>query len=461
MNNPPTFVAATTCKGRLQHIKQTLPKNLKDAAHCDNFKFVVLDYGDKDGLLDYLRSEHMADIESGKLTVYSYPCEGPFHVAHAKNIAARCAIREGADILVTVDADNFINPLFTDFLNNAFQYKSKIPGFYICPDFTLIHSLPHGPLRPLRGYAGRLAIRAMDFIKMGGYDETFDTWHGEDMDLIARMIKIGYAERHFDNRFLGVIPHGTEVRFREYPHAVQYENKKEIENINARKETLVNYGKFGLGRVYRNFSDMPVELETIPTRVFGIGMHKTATSSLHAAFQILGFDSFHWGAGEAPKIWHEMETNGVSPTLEAWYALSDLPIPLLYQKLDKAYPGSKFVLTVRDEKMWLKSVERLWSYRYNSTRRLWDIYPFSNKIHSVLYGQTRFDPVVFLERYRRHNREVQEHFRDRPNDLLTVSMDGGGDWDALCQFLGVPVPTVPYPAHNITPEIDIDSGFDY
>jgi hypothetical protein len=314
---------------------------------------------------------------------------------------------------------------------------------------VLIQSLPHGPSRPQRGYAGRLAIRAQDFVKMGGYDETFSTWRGEDIDLVCRLRRLGYAMRHIDNRYLNTIAHSGDVRFKEYPEARQYERKEEFKIIDSRTETVVNYGKFGLGSVYRDFAPEPIELAPVPTRIFGIGMHRTATTSLHAAFQILGFDSFHWGEGEAPLIWDEMTSLGRSKTLERWYALSDLPIPLLYQKLDQVYPGSKFILTVRNEDDWLKSVERLWSYEYNPTRHLWDVYPFSNRIHTELYGQQTFDAAVFLDRYRRHNAEVREYFRQRPDDLLVMDIDAGSKWRNLCGFLAVPTPTVPYP--NQTP----------
>src|ERR1700722_18021784 len=137
----------------------------------------------------------------------------------------------------------------------------------------------------------------------------------------------------------------------------------------------------------------------------------------------MGFSSFHWGAGEAPRIWQEMNPRGRSATLEQWYALSDLPIPLLYEKLDRAYPGSKFILTVRNEADWVKSVERLWDPRFNSTRWIWDAYPFSNRIHKILYGQKHFDPSRMLATYRWHNESVREYFQDRPGDLLEMDMD--------------------------------------
>ena len=127
---------------------------------------------------------------------------------------------------------------------------------------------------------------------------------------------------------------------------------------------------------------------------------------------------------------------------------TNLPIPLLYQQLDKAYPGSKFILTVRDESDWLRSVERLWDRRYNPTRWVWDVYPFSNHIHTVLYGQKDFNAEVFLARYRRHNAEVMEFFKSRPDDLLILDTPAGDGWEELCKFLGRPIPGTPFPCNN-------------
>ena len=95
---------ATTCKGRALHVKETLPRNLADNPGSLS-RFLILNYGSQDDLLDYLISNHKADLKSGKLILYSYATNGKFAIAHAKNLAARLAIREGAEILVTLDAE--------------------------------------------------------------------------------------------------------------------------------------------------------------------------------------------------------------------------------------------------------------------------------------------------------------------------------------------------------------------
>lgn len=450
----PLIAYCTTCKGRTQHLKQTLPQNLADNPDAI---FVVLDYNSDDDMQQYLWDSHRADIQSGHLCFYSYSNGGKWLISHAKNMAVRCAILEGADIVCTLDADNFTGPRLTEFITDHFNRPRTKPETFLYPDFYAISQMPWTeelPLdqkRPRRGFAGRLAVWSDVFVKMGGYDEVYQIWGSEDIDMLGRMKRVGYTGEHFKTENLHVIPHGPEVRFKEYPEAEHNQGKWHAKQIGARTETVVNGGNFGCGAVYRHdgyHEPERIELKPLPSRIFGIGMQRTGTSSLHEAFQILGFDAFHWGEGEAPLIWYEMQALGRSKTLERWFCFSDNPFPLMYEQLDKAYPGSKFILTIRNEKDWLRSVERLWSYEDNPNRGLWDIYPFSNTIHTAIYGQKDFDKAVFLERYRRHNAEVIEYFISRPNDLLILDMDKGHGWVELCKFLGCWVPQCGYPRKN-------------
>jgi hypothetical protein len=180
-------------------------------------------------------------------------------------------------------------------------------------------------------------------------------------------------------------------------------------------------------------------------------MHKTTTTSLHTALGILGFDSIHWKTAHwAKSVYLEMIGQGRSHNIEKHYAACDLPITILYKELDKAYPGSKFILTVKDEGKWLADVRDHWGYDTNKFRFTWDKDPFSHKLHQVIYGQRHFDADVFLGRYRQHNVEVIEYFRERPKDLLIMNMDAYPDnplapWYRLCRFLHAPVPDKPYP----------------
>jgi len=142
---------------------------------------------------------------------------------------------------------------------------------------------------------------------------------------------------------------------------------------------------------------------------------------------------------------------GRSEVIDSYGGASDLPIPLLFRQLDIAYPGSKFLLTIRNEINWLLAAKGHFSSKYNKWRDSWDECPFINQLHQMLYGTASFDVEIFLARYRRHNAEVMEYFKDRSSDLLVMDMDAGAGWPALCDFLGCAIPSdTPYPFANST-----------
>jgi hypothetical protein len=441
-NRNDTIVFCTTCKGRTMHLSKTLPFNIACAANFHNSKFVVLDYGSTDNLQEYIQQNHADDIESGRLTVYSYKYSGPFHMAHAKNMVHRLGILEGGSVLVNLDADNYTSFGFSEYLQRKFAKNRN--KFMWAHQADLVD-------RPRGGISGRIVVRAHDFLKVGGYDEKYSTWGPDDKDFHARLRRMGLTGEEIEERYLYLIPHGPGMRFQEYPHARVNANAGEdaIELEIASDSTIANWGKFGMGTVFKNFdvSDNGiVHLRRVPTRIFGIGLHKTATTSLHVALKILGYDSAHWeGTPWSRAIWEEVTSNGKSKTLEEHYALCDLPIGLLYKELDEAYPGSKFILTTRNEDEWVRSVENHWNPNINPFRKTWDSEPFTHKMHHLLYQQKTFNKEVFLDRYRKHNSDVIEYFKHRPNDLLVMPMSLGAGWKELCSFLGDPVPATEYP----------------
>jgi hypothetical protein len=394
-------------------------------------------------LLEYL-STYSNEIASGRLAVYTYLDHPTFRMAHAKNMAHRCGILEGGDILVNLDADNFTGPGFASYLARKFEEQGV---------FLWSNMIKDGPDRLTRGISGRIAVTKSAFLNVGGYDEKFEKWSPDDKDFNTRLRNLGYSAHEIDRRYLSGVMHNDKLRFREYPDAKEEGNEDDWEQIKYCTTTIANYGNVGCARVFKiahakdlnTFLANPIDIKPIPTRIFGIGMHKTGTTSLHEALKILGFESAHWWSAHwAKAIWTEMK-EGRSLTLEKHYALTDLPITILYRELDKAYPGSKFILTTRNESKWLTSVKKHWDHNYNQFRSSWDKDPFTHKIHKELYGCKNPTDDIFLERFRRHNAEVAEYFKERPNDLLTINVDKNPTWDGLCNFLDRRVPVVEYP----------------
>jgi len=117
-------------------------------------------------------------------------------------------------------------------------------------------------------------------------------------------------------------------------------------------------------------------------------------------------------------------------------AFRDNPWPLLFRELDERFPGSRFVLTVRDPQRWLASMTRHFDDRET---------PMREWIYGRGHGSPRGSEDVYLERFERHSREVREHFSGRAGDLLEMDVEAGDGWESLCPFLGHPVPGSPFP----------------
>jgi Sulfotransferase domain/N-terminal domain of galactosyltransferase len=408
---------------------------LADNADYANCVFVVLDYGDDGNLLEYLKTSHAKDIDSGRVVVYSYAYTGKFRIAHAKSMAHRCGILEGAELLCSLDADNYACHSFATYLAGEYQEHGT-------ECFWWSRMLP-GVLD--RGINGRIVVTAQQFINVGGYDNKYADWSRDDKDFNERLCKQGYIPREIDKRFLLCEKHNDKIRFKDYKHVKRQYDTGDLPDMNDSSVTVVNFGAIGCGMVTRNFAQEPIELKPLPTRIFGIGMHKTGSTSLHKAFGLLGFSSWHWSsASYAKTIWAEMTAFGKSTALEHYYALCDLPIAMLYKQLDRAYPNSKFILTIRDEESWLRSVETHWSRTANPWRKSWDIDPFTHFIHKETYGQKHFDRELFRARYRRHNEEVLTYFQYR-DDLLVLDLEADRKWEKLCRFLDCSIPPKGYP----------------
>lgn len=118
-------------------------------------------------------------------------------------------------------------------------------------------------------------------------------------------------------------------------------------------------------------------------------------------------------------------------------AAADNPWPLLYRDLDQHFPGSRFILMVRDPQRWFDSM--MCHFGSSSTvLREW-IYG---------YGSPQGHREAYLEGMKRHNEQVREHFAGRSEDLLEMDLEAGHGWKRLCGFLDCPQPNRPFPHAN-------------
>lgn len=170
-------------------------------------------------------------------------------------------------------------------------------------------------------------------------------------------------------------------------------------------------------------------------KIFGIGLSKTGTSSLHAALEILGYRSIHF-----PISMEEIDRHK---------AASDISVAYRFEKLDKLYPGSKFILTIRDLNQWLQSCEHHFGRKVNLGELPAKLREFLMTQRLLNYGTTSYEPVLFQEAYQRHMQHVENYFAHRPQDLLIMNISSGEGWERLCPFLERSIPDQAFPQENV------------
>ena len=61
------------------------------------------------------------------------------------------------------------------------------------------------------------------------------------------------------------------------------------------------------------------------------------------------------------------------------------------------------------------------------------------------YGSLTYRPYEMTQNYYRHHSRVLDFFKDKRDMLLEMNIIAGEGWEALCSFLEIPVPDVPFP----------------
>lgn len=170
------------------------------------------------------------------------------------------------------------------------------------------------------------------------------------------------------------------------------------------------------------------------SKVFCIGLYKTGTMSIGRALIQLGYN-----VCPARVVREKRDVLAENaPTWEVFQAVQEIsreygafrnnPWHRIYQECAFAYPGAKFILTVRKKETWLPSV----------------------LAHFSQEGRTLKSPMEYLDIYSAHERNVREYFASRPDRLLVLDI-AQADWRTLCGFLNRRVPLLrSFPHRNQT-----------
>ena len=175
-----------SCMNRFKQIKQTLPKNLNDNYEDkESVEFILVDFNSNDGLYDFVLENFKSQIEEGYLKFYFTKELTSWHASIAKNTSH---VLSESDIIVTLDADNFTGVRGGKVILEQFE---KIGRNHLIHQFSGTFN---------KGDFGRICFFREDFLKAGGYDETFMPMAYQDSDMIQRLNKLKVKTKEFRNK---------------------------------------------------------------------------------------------------------------------------------------------------------------------------------------------------------------------------------------------------------------------
>ncbi len=176
----------TTCKGRLHHIQQTLPLIVSQAPD----EVIVVDYGCPQRVGDWVESHYP------QVKVVRVEDDPGFCLPRARNIGAKHAT---SPWICFIDADVRIAPGWLQWLRTHVH-----PNFYFRAE-------PKNGIRDKETW-GTVVCTRQAFEMIGGYDEVFRGWGGDDHDLYVRLRLSGMVEGAFPSLFVDAIPHDDTER---------------------------------------------------------------------------------------------------------------------------------------------------------------------------------------------------------------------------------------------------------
>ncbi|WP_375511670.1 sulfotransferase [uncultured Nostoc sp.] len=152
------------------------------------------------------------------------------------------------------------------------------------------------------------------------------------------------------------------------------------------------------------------------SKIFGIGLSRTGTSSCCLAMKNLGIKSIH-----LPYSWQEIDKHVFS---------TDTPVSARFEELDKRYPNSKFIYTTRNLDDWVESflkfmnldIVKMWPLQLSSEFREW-----ISEGHLNLYDRPNTEIAnmtseELIRAYQKHEERVMTYFENRTSDLLTIDI---------------------------------------
>ena len=184
--------------------------------------------------------------------------------------------------------------------------------------------------------------------------------------------------------------------------------------------------------------------------VIGAGFGRTGTESMKLALEALGKGPCHHMKevlvdSEQIALWRSAAQGDLPEWEEAFAGYNsavDWPTAYFWRELSEYYPDAKVLLTVRSADSWYESMTNT---ILKTLKASTDPASIGLKlIGEGVFGGRLDDRAHAIAVYEKNIADVQAAFTQKR--LLTYHLGEG--WEPLCQFLGEPVPNIPFPRSN-------------
>lgn len=187
-------------------------------------------------------------------------------------------------------------------------------------------------------------------------------------------------------------------------------------------------------------------------KIFCIGTGKTGTTSIARALKDFKFQLGDQSSSELLLTkWYNRDFKSIIKFCHSADAFQDIPfsLPFTYIALDQYFKNAKFILTIRDTpNQWYESITSFHSKLWGEDQGL----PNANQLKKASYRYLGFayeaqkliyntpDEDLYNEEtlknfYTRHNHNVIEYFKSRPEKFLIINVSRKEDYFKLCKFL--------------------------
>jgi hypothetical protein len=202
-------------------------------------------------------------------------------------------------------------------------------------------------------------------------------------------------------------------------------------------------------------------------KVIGAGVGRTGTYSLKHAITQLGLgpcyhmDEVRQNQAERVPHWTAALKGRADwdAVFKGYQSAVDWPTAGFFRELFAAFPTAKFILTTRSPQSWASSfsetIYKIISDTDQAPAPVRDWLEMSAGVIAKTGFAPGLDPSALMKAFVAHGEAVQAAIP--PGQLLVYQVKDG--WAPLCDFLGVPVPTGPFPRMNDRAEFwDLVSG---